>query len=392
MENKSVHARIVIIIGLIIFISWGFSKGEHLDMDSWQILGDRFYTNLQNQDYGGTHVASRYGVTILWMYVIAAGLSKVFILDHILTFRTMVDVSLIVFLLSYVTIVVRGFRVKHSWQILYYVLLSPYVVAGLQLSTPADKFLTWFVALSVVTWVYVLVKNDYRYIVITGVCIACTLLTKPAGLLLVPMLAVITLYYSMVKKTKKFIIPLTKALVIGGLIFYISYPAMWVKPMEVLTSRVSSSAQIAVILPTATDTLSVTGQDWLEYILVFLRVDVIVVCGVCFFAYYFYKKIRRKMILDGIDLIGMAGFVYAMLILMVAFVLYDKEYGYIISERYVVPAVPLLTVFVIEKMVFVKKYLPVMFFINFYRLPAIQWLLRIGIVLLSGSVVGLPIW
>ena len=149
MENKSVHARIVIIIGLIIFISWGFSKGEHLDMDSWQILGDRFYTNLQNQDYGGTHVASRYGVTILWMYVIAAGLSKVFILDHILTFRTMVDVSLIVFLLSYVTIVVRGFRVKHSWQILYYVLLSPYVVAGLQLSTPADKFLTWFVALSV---------------------------------------------------------------------------------------------------------------------------------------------------------------------------------------------------------------------------------------------------
>ncbi|PJA40537.1 hypothetical protein CO179_01985, partial [candidate division WWE3 bacterium CG_4_9_14_3_um_filter_39_7] len=365
------------------------------DGSLWIKAGKHFFNALQHKDFLDTHYSSRFGVSVMWLY----GLAKAIWL--ITSFSIEQILATIVFLLSVTGIVIFVKRLKKldsqpipSFTILTYLLLAPYIVSSPLATTWLDKILTISVTLCVVFWTEYLFRNkSTSLILLSGLTLGVAFLTKPAGIILVPILLLMTGYIIWKDHSVKTIIPLLYVFIIGASTFIFCYPAMWIDPLGVLFSRIDSpEAHLDLTVPFLTNNSFV---PYLGNIVEGVFADFLLTVGTIMILVDFVVALKNKAFkkfITPLTFISIAGTCFVAISFILALFLVDKQYGNVISPRYIAPAIPLVAIYPLIKLRNNKIILSLAFLIQIYRLPVIIISLWYLSYLIFGNVIYLPYW
>ncbi|MFA6973560.1 MAG: glycosyltransferase family 39 protein [Parcubacteria group bacterium] len=141
---------------------------------------------------------------------------------------------------------------NHSIALLSLILigLSP-IILGISLIINPDSLLWGFLPLSIITFLIYQKESARRYLIFSGIFLGLSLLTKyVANILYVYMLGLIFLEYIYAKKSdgnfsaylKKSLLDYAILILVSLIVFFILYPAAWVKPKMVLEGTIWSAA------------------------------------------------------------------------------------------------------------------------------------------------------
>lgn len=132
---------------------------------------------------------------------------------------------------------------------LIFIGLSP-IILGISLIINPDSLLWGFLPLSIITFLIYQKENERKYLIFSGVFLGLSLLTKyVANILYVYILGLIFLEYIYARSAGNFPAYIKKALLdyailvlVSLVVFFVLYPAAWVKPEMVLEGTIWSAA------------------------------------------------------------------------------------------------------------------------------------------------------
>ncbi|PIZ44348.1 hypothetical protein COY32_06570 [candidate division WWE3 bacterium CG_4_10_14_0_2_um_filter_41_14] len=398
LDSKN-RAKVWIIIIILSVTCFGVVTAASLDGVVWLDAGKNFFDALSRGDFAATHYSSRFGISVMWLY----GLS--FIIATVTSFSVVSILTFMVYGFTVLCVFVLMHRVSRMaptfpvYMVTSYLLLAPYVVATPIFLTWLDKILMVSTVLTILFWTeFLLVScslgtSRTRLIVLTGISLGVALLTKPAGIILIPLLIAMTAYVLWRDKSFQVIKPLLFVFGLAGFVFFVFYPAMWVDPLGVLLSRINSSdAQVELTIPFLMDNGFIRYMS--NVVVVFLA-DLMFTVGVFMLAIDLYKALYKKTLrtfITPITFLGLSGLVYSLIVTFIAVFLVDRAFGNIVSPRYYAPIIPLVVLYPLNKLRNHKLVLSLAFIIQVYRLPLVRWALWVGFYLVTTSIIRPPYW
>lgn len=348
---------ILVITLYLIFLNAFFNNFN--DESDWTSAGKSFLAALlklsPSDTYVGT-ISTHPGVTVLW---ISAALQLLFpdaayqnlLILHRLIF--LILGSLLAFILT--KLLINWFKPVTVIVILLYLLLDSHFIVSGNLSW-LDLILTFLIPICILTWLNFLENRRYQNLLMTGILMGLSILTKFMGVYLLIVLPVITFIYkgggkSYLSNQTKYLL---QVFIIALVTFILLYPAMWSDPKRVLFSRFDPNE--------GGHQLSILGNSKLitSYPGEFAKVSPVIPMGIILLVIELFIAYKNKKPLTLPNLIGVGGLVYIFCLLATIQILVDKGrtdtiFLYAIG-RYLLPTIPLVGVFFFYKL-FVTKLL-----------------------------------
>lgn len=389
------HKRAYTLIVVLLMTFAGIVISRANDGELWLDGGKMFYDSLARGDFASTHYSSRFGVSVMWLYGIAHVAWSVtgFPLEKILS--TIVYVITVVGIFVFVSRIKNFANKEFPWfVILIYLLITPYVISSPLYTTWLDKILTVSTALCILFWTEYLMCGQKKWVILwTGMCMGIAFLTKPAGIILLPLVMTMTGYTLWGNRSRNVIKPTLYVFFIAAAIFVIFYPAMWIDPRGVLMSRLTSSdAQIELAVPLLTNNSFILHIENVTEVFI---ADFMLTFGVVMVVRDLILAVRNKMLtqfLTPVTFLSAVGVLYVVLSFVIAIFLVDKVYGNIVSPRYIAPAIPLVAIYPLIKFRNNSLITSLALIVQCYRLPVVIWTFWILSYLIFGRVIYVPYW
>ena len=310
----------------------------------WLLAGQKYLHALAQHNWSGTYVgaiAGHPGITVLSVSALLYWLHQFIPAIDVVFFHRAVFIILQAVLM---TISLKLLRKWFSKYILFltsiYWIFQPQILRALNISW-LDQILTWLFTIIVLLWLrYVHEHRRWQFCAV-GVLLGFALLTKVAAALIAMILVVLS--WQAIPKLRTRAKLLVGILVISALTFFLCYPAMWQDPLHTPFNRFNRSSRVEISLAPSR---SSQYNLWYYFNSVF-SLDPLAVVGMAIALYLFLSRQKT----DDKELVAGAGAMYILLLIVTSLVLRDYGNGSnaFLSARYVVPALPLLTVYSIEK-------------------------------------------
>lgn len=357
---------------------WGILQYGEIDERTLTQDGLKFYHAITNFDRAGTLVSSRNAVTSNWVITLAKMINDALLHQPL-------DILLrVVFYLTRIGLLFWCLRLIKEWFAKSVVvscglfwLVSDFFMAGFS-STWLDKYLSFFIFLSILFWIKTKFEKSTRSLVIAGVFLGLSVLTKPAGIFLVPMLLFTHGIGEL--RQKEYWKNLALLFLTGFIVFVVLYPAMWVIPMETTLARIAGTGSSVTMQ---------LGGDYSNTILFYpyhiLTTNPIILLGMLFFLWRKVSQKSPRINIDRLlDSLTTAGMVYLLSIIAISMLFRDNitGTGAFFSDRYLTPLIPLFTIHVFQGLTdlgknFVGQLIVVtLFLFELLRLPIIFYFIR----------------
>ncbi|MFZ5424559.1 MAG: ArnT family glycosyltransferase [Patescibacteria group bacterium] len=261
LKNLNFYTWLFIVV-FIIAAFFGYYKigsaSINNDAHFWYTRTQDFWWGIQHGKLNRTYQDAKPGVTVMWL----SGLSleaflnlyetvfkfrpeiythATFYLVHFSVIAPLVTVHLLSILMFYIVFSKLFSREAALYGVILFA-FQPFV-AGLVRNFHADSTVTSFMLMSSITAIYYLEKTrKTKYILLSGIFGGFALLSKSAAIYLIPYIGFLLLIDLLFNYKPKFsfkaFLPYAKIYLIWILslaaTFFVSFPAMWLKPIEIL--------------------------------------------------------------------------------------------------------------------------------------------------------------
>ena len=260
INTKRGKIILVIVILILVFLITRIpllSRDEiNPDGVNWHYRSQQFIVGLKSGDFLKTYQHYHPGVTLMWimgipveMYKQITGINTYDMYNfedfHLIAKCSIVFVQLLLhgiifFLLANIT----GY--KKAWYFSLLLLLEPFFVGNSRI-LHMDVLFTLFIFITLLLLYHSLRKGKSIWIMLSGMFIALSFLTKSIGIGLLPFGVLYIIIYFILEKKTRFI---TRYLLLLFLSFtatvFLVFPAMWVKPSFVIQDIFSESERVGV--------------------------------------------------------------------------------------------------------------------------------------------------
>lgn len=345
------------------------------DESDWIAAGKLYLNAINNHNWANTYVgaiAGHPGITVLWISSLLHQFS--FLVPTIpLDYLHRLAFILIRVILIVLTIIIvkKWFSVSVLVLTVIYWLVNPYLLLATRI-TWLDQLLTWLFILIISLWLKYLKEKSIRYLVLSSILLGLALLTKVAALFLVVVMLLLSV--KNIANNPRFIYKIISVFLLAAFVFFVFYPAMWVDPIHTPFNRFNRSSLIEAKLGGS------GSQNVLFYPSKIPFVDPLLLLGiVILFLKFPWKNFNKDLLKNQPQLLAISGIIYILLIIITS--LTFRDYGnsanafYTGYIRYLVPAIPPLSLYVIDTLYssLNKKIFFIFFFIliiySIIRLP-----------------------
>ncbi len=263
---------LLIVFATALFFSFGFSRLTQyaaVDEPLWfDGRIDKYWKNIGERDWRGTNISDKPGITValaagpgLWFkstkdYRTEHSAGEVISLKNdvesfYLAYRLPLLIVITLLLPLFYFFLERLIGRRHALFSYVFIATSPVLIGMSKIINP-DSLLWLFAPLSLLSYLVFAKRSSYRYLILSGILLGFALLTKyVANILFVFFLGLIFLEYLFHPKydAQAFADYLKRSLKHLALLafsaltmFYLLFPAVWVKPSKLLTGTVLSQA------------------------------------------------------------------------------------------------------------------------------------------------------
>ncbi len=281
-----------IVFGLLIFYLINVAQ---LDGFIWTENGRLFLEALKEGNLAKTYIGPDLfhpGISVIWITAIVNFLFGWMNMDYLIVVQRAVFITIFTVLafLSY-KLWIKRWPAKIFYLTVGYILCSPFSLLWGTV-TWLDSLLLSLTLPIILFWLSFLESKKNSYLILVGVLIGLSVLTKYIGADRLAMIAGITIWYSLQKKVsfKQFIFPLIQVCLIVFLTFAFLYPAFWLDPQFVLFDRYNTSRSYQAISYTH---ISSTVDIYLKYL---TRIDLLIALGGIITIYQLVKKSSNSLL------------------------------------------------------------------------------------------------
>ena len=247
-----------VVIYLLLHIPYLGVNELNPDAVNWHKRSEQFILGLKSGDLSLTYQHYHPGVTLMWIVGVPVELLKqftsigtVYTADTYLVFHTaaklsLVSVNLVLALLTIFFLTkLTGFN--KAYLIVFFLNAEPFFLGNAKV-LHMDILFTSLVMLALITGYLMVTIKDRKYLILSGLFSALTVLTRSVGVGVVMFNSALLLYTLLVTKTNvRAIIKTYSAYILAfAFVFVILFPALWVSPIDVLDKMFTRSFEIGV--------------------------------------------------------------------------------------------------------------------------------------------------
>lgn len=279
-----------LVLGLLFLYLINISQ---LDSFMWIENGNLFLTALKEGNLAKTYIGPDLfhpGMSIIWISALVNLLFGWAPMDYLIVIHRAVFTGIFT-LLTFLSfkLWIQRWPAKIFFLSFLYILCNPFSLLWGTI-TWLDSLLLVLSLPIILYWLDFLETRKQSSLVLSGVLIGISVLTKYLGADRLLMIILITLFYTYQHQVslKQFIFPLIKVGLIAFLTFAILYPAFWLDPYFVLFDRYDTSRSYQAI---SYSHIATSGEIYLKYI---SRVDLLIWIGGIITIYQIIKKKSAK--------------------------------------------------------------------------------------------------
>ncbi|MCA9392042.1 glycosyltransferase family 39 protein [candidate division WWE3 bacterium] len=335
----------VFVLSILVIGVLNVVKFQELDKVNLYNDGLRFYGALANTSINSIIFGSRFGITLRWINSLVFFLFGIFdgpykYAVHSLALYLLRLAILWLFYKAFKGIINRRLLVTT----IFFYLTCPLLMYGFN-ATLLDKTLSIFGLGVVLFWFAAQQTHARRHLIFSGMFLGLTLLTKPAGAIFPIMLA---LMFGLRTINLRYIKELFAVGLIAVLTFVIIYPFVFVDPLNIIFARFGGEEQLVYINP---------GGDGSHSLFYYPRqiilTDLVMALGILIYLCEEVRGLISRVKFSRFDLINIAraGSIYLLALVAISALLIDTDTGRgaFFSQRYLVPAIPLLAIYIFDR-------------------------------------------
>jgi 4-amino-4-deoxy-L-arabinose transferase-like glycosyltransferase len=313
-----IHILFRVTAGLLFLYLINISQ---LDSLIWNDNGRLFLEALKSGDITKTYIGPDLfhpGISILWLT------SLIHLIFGWVSAEYLIVIQRAFFIAIFASLIFLGFKLwikrwspKLFFLSLLYVILSPYSVLWGS-TTWLDNLLLFLTLPIILFWLDYLDTKNQTSLVLTGILIGFSILTKYIGVDRILIIVLVTLVYCYQNHQPfgKYFSSLIKVTLIAFITFVMLYPALWLNPQFVLfdrfnTTRSYQSVSYTHIIPST--------QIYLKYL---TKIDLVLVLGGVI---TFYQLIKKR--ISPYIFLSIGGLIHFTVLIIALLLLNDSRRG-----------------------------------------------------------------